>query len=389
MSENNTSPVQIIEDLKLFLQQLPNVSNGNHAIVHSNFNSFGSGRAGFDKIVGVFNSLDLAENLKHSELKKRNEQLAKEVSDLESKYTDLNTIFGSENGLKQGSVAHDVVTKIQKEIDDLIIKRDDLINEVSVAEHNFNAKISEFSQKTFDEESKAELKIKVANSNADLKVKQAEAEANRKVKLINQFSDFLSETNKNMNLYSAVIIIVLLTAFVAVGCSIPKLMNTFDSYDIYVNGLLGDKTPWQVLNFAFGILIVKLPWALCLSAVLTGMYKLLKGILHTYEKINQDKRNMSAIYAVSGNVAQALNQYGLAIVEEYEDPETNEIKLYISESKVNIEQKRESLKWNQIMNYFERMQNHKEQQSDKEEINPYIERLINLSEKVALKASNK
>ncbi len=78
------------------------------------------------------------------------------------------------------------------------------------------------------------------------------------------------------------------------------------------------------------------------------------------EKINQDKRNMSAIYAISGNVAQALNQYGIDLVEdEIEFDERGDELTIIRVSKKELTQKKESIRWNQIMKYFEGMQQHK------------------------------
>jgi hypothetical protein len=200
-----------------------------------------------------------------------------------------------------------------------------------------------------------------AENKAHIQINNAKATANGKVRIIEQFSDFLAETNLNMSIYFWVLFVLVLGVALAIRYSIPDLLKSFESYDVFIK-LLGVKTtPWQILNGAFGLFIVKLPWALCLSAVFTGIYKLLRGLLVTYEKINQDKRHMSAIYAISGNVAQALNEYGIAVAEEeVEDLETGEKFTSIRVSSKGLEQKRESLRWNQIMNYFERMQQNKE-----------------------------
>ena len=179
------------------------------------------------------------------------------------------------------------------------------------------------------------------------------------MKLINQFKDFLEETNKNMHLYSYVIIGILVAAIGAILFSIPNLLKIFDSYDMFIKTQGIKITNLQIINYALGLLIVKLPWALCLSAILTGMYSLLKGLLTTYEKINQDKRNMSAIYAISGNVALALNEYGIYLADDFEDPETGESFINIRVSTKELKQKKENIRWNQIMKYFEKMQNNK------------------------------
>ena len=210
--------------------------------------------------------------------------------------------------------------------------------------------------------SKAEIEVNTnsATDMANNKIKEADSNANVKVKLINQFKDFLEETNKNMTLYSCVIVGILILAIGAIWFSIPNLLKIFDSYDAFIK-IQGIKiTNLQIINYAIGLLIVKLPWALCLSAVLTGMYSLLKGLILTYEKINQDKRNMSAIYAISGNVAQALNEYGLTLADEdIEDEITGQTFTNVRVSKKELEKKKENIRWNQIMKYFEGMQQNK------------------------------
>lgn len=97
-------------------------------------------------------------------------------------------------------------------------------------------------------------------------------------------------------------------------------------------------------------------------------YSLLKGLLITYEKINQDKRNMSAIYAISGNVAQALNEYGISLADEdIEDEETGQTFISIRVTKKELEQKKENIKWNQILKYFESIQQSKIEPSNSED----------------------
>jgi vacuolar-type H+-ATPase subunit I/STV1 len=69
---------------------------------------------------------------------------------------------------------------------------------------------------------------------------------------------------------------------------------------------------------------------------------------------------MSAIYAISGNVAQALNEYGINLAEEdIEDEDTGEVFTNIRVSRKELTQKKENIRWNQIMKYFEGMQQHK------------------------------
>lgn len=239
----------------------------------------------------------------------------------------------------------------------MIKKRDDLTTEIIDAEQASKVKYKEI-----------EYKVNDAETSATTKIQNAISKASGKVRIIEQFSDFLAETNSNMRLYFWVILFLVLGTVVTIALSIPDLLKCFENYHIYIAKLGEKASSWQIINYAFGILIVKLPWALCLSAVFTGVYSLLKNLLITYEKINQDKRNMSAIYAVSGNIAEALNDYGLSIaIHDLEDEETGEFYTVLRAPNKQVNQKRESLKWNQIMNYFERMQQHKNEYVDPED----------------------
>lgn len=381
--------VKTINGIKSLVNQLPNISYGNNAIPHLVIEEYGNGQASYDLLKSEFDKLDFSQPIEFLDLEKQIKKQKKEIKDLESKHTNLNAIIGEQTNGSEGSVASQILLSLKSEIEQLIEKRDSLAIEISSKEtlenkrilkqnekealeqENYKKKIAKLEQ-TYKEKEESlnskfqkdledvNTKTETANQESNKKISEAEKNAVGKVKLINQFRDFLEETNKNMNLYSLVIIGILLAAIVAIGFSIPNLLNIFDSYDVFIKSQGLKITNWQILNYAFGLLIVKLPWAFCLSAILTGMYSLLKGLLSTYEKINQDKRNMSAIYAISGNVAQALNEYGINLAQdEIEDEETGEVFTSIRVSRKELAQKKENIRWNQIMKYFEGMQQHK------------------------------
>lgn len=68
-------------------------------------------------------------------------------------------------------------------------------------------------------------------------------------------------------------------------------------------------------------------------------------MLSTYEKINQDKRNLSAKYTASNNIADSLNAYGFAIADhDNNDSETGEVFTAIRISKKELNQKRRQIK---------------------------------------------
>lgn len=389
--------IKTIDGVKSLVNQLPSITYGNNAISYLVIDGYGSGQEGFNILKSEFDEIDLSQPREFFELEKQIERNKKNIKDLENKHTNLNAIIGEQTDGNEGSVANQILLSLKNEIEQLIEKRDSLQSEISnkekiednrlqkqkekelLEEENFKNKIAELHQ-IYQEKEKSLIakfekdvddfntKTKTANQESNKKITDAEKNATGKVKLINQFRDFLEETNKNMNLYSWVIIGILVAAIVAIGLSIPNLLNIFDSYDVFIKSQGNKITNWQILNYAFGLLIVKLPWALCISAVLTGMYRLLKGLLSTYEKINQDKRNMSAIYAISGNVAQALNEYGINLAEDgIEDEETGEVFTNIRVSKKELTQKKESIRWNQIMKYFEGMQQNKVDIEDDED----------------------
>ncbi|MFV5696679.1 hypothetical protein ACM55G_14715 [Flavobacterium sp. LB3P122] len=350
MAEENSTE-EIIKGTKSFLNQLTTLGHGINAIQNCNIDGYGPGQESFNQLQSDFNKLDFSLNFEESELKKRINKDKKEVAELEVKHAELTSIFGEEKEVSKGSLAYHLVFNLESEIKDLIKKRDGLLNEVKQAKINSDIDLSEWNKKVNES-------IKLAQE----KIEFSEKMVSKRVRIINQFSDFLAETNSNMILYSRITVIMVSFIMLTIALSVPDLLASFKSYNTFITSLGAKATSWQILNFAFGILIVKLPWALCLSAVFTGFYALIKGLLTTYEKINQDKRNISAIYAVSGNIAESLNAYGFAIADhDNEDDETGEVFTEIRILNKELNQKKESLKWNQIMNYFERMQHHKEE----------------------------
>lgn len=386
--ENNKTSIEIIDAVKLFLTQLPNLSYGNNALQYFNQEEYGSGQAGFNTLKNEFDKIDLSKSMEFIDLDKQISKIKLEIISLENKHTNLISLIGENSEGKEGSLAKQILINLKSEIDYLIEKRNKLLEEIKINEDLNQERIANqntietaqtyaFKKKTIELEdiykrSEEELKAKYEGEKLDIenklkseieiaskKIKEAQSNANVTVKLINQFKDFLEETNKNMRLYTYVIIGILLAAIGIILFSIPNLLKIFDSYDTFIKAQGIKISNLQIINYALGLLIVKLPWALCLSAILTGMYSLLKGLLTTYEKINQDKRNMSAIYAISGNVALALNEYGVYLADDIEDVETGETHINIRVSTKELKQKKENIRWNQIMKYFEKMQNNK------------------------------
>ncbi|MGV0831164.1 hypothetical protein ACTS9D_02915 [Empedobacter brevis] len=386
MSENST--LKITNGIKSLLEQLPNVSYGNNVMPYLNIKEFGTGQAAFDSLKSEFNEIDFSTTSESLDLNKEIKRQKRELKKLEEKHTNLTAIIGDQTNGNEGSIANQILLGLQEEIKQLIEKRDLLDSEIIEKERNENERILKQNEKEEAEaiaykkkmedlnksykdkelnlkdefkKSQDELNKKTQESiqESNSKITEAVKNATGKVKLINQFRDFLEETNKNMSLYTYVIIGILIAGIVGIGLSIPNLLESFNSFDKFILAQADKITSWQIINYALGLLIVKLPWALCLSAVLTGMYSLLKGLLNTYEKINQDKRNMSAIYAISGNVAQQLNEYGISLIEDVENDETGETKTIINITKKELTNKRENAKWNQIMRYFENMQQSK------------------------------
>jgi hypothetical protein len=384
MAEEN-SPIKTLEGVKSFINQFPSINYGANAMPYLNIEGYGSGQASYNQLKADFDVLDLIDLTKSTILTASIKKKQNELKKLEDKISALHVLIGKDGTAGEGTTFHDLVNHLTGEVEKLRKERDTLEYDISAKEKVHENNLGLFGTKEQTALDKANEKIKEAEDNATKKINLAKENANQKVKLIEQFRDFLDETNRNMILYTLVILVLIVIFGIAVACSIPDLFASFESYNKFITTLGARATTWQILNLAFGLLIVKLPWALVLSAVFTGMYRLLKGILSTYEKINQDKRNMSAIYAVSGNIAQSLNEYGLAISNDLEwesAPEEDSDDIIIKISRENLDKKRESLKWNQIMNYFERMQQYKEDPVKKEDDNSKFEPWVNLSNKL-------
>lgn len=389
--EDKKTSIETINAVKQFFEQLPGLSYGNNALQYFNLPDYGSGVAGYNNLKAELNELDLSKSAEFLDLDRKVNRLKKEITELENKHTNLTSLLGENTNGAEGSLANQILTSLKSEINQLIEKRNNLLAEISekedlederlarqidkettqnnlfkektkVLEDEFNSKSDQLKIQFENEKNDIENKLKSENESANKKIEEAISNAKLRVKLINQFRDFLEETNKNMSLYSYAIIGILIAAIIAISISIPDLLKIFNSYDAFVKTQGNKITNLQLINYALGLLIVKLPWALCLSAILTGMYSLLKGLLTTYEKINQDKRNMSAIYAISGNVANALNEYGIQLAEDISvDEESDKKEVVIKVSSKDLAQKKETIRWNQIMKYFEKMQQNKEE----------------------------
>ena len=386
--ENTRSSIETIDAVKLFLTQLPGLSYGTNLLQYFPQSEYGSGVTGFNALKDEFDQIDFSKSAEFIDLDKKIAKQKKETKVLENKHTNLIALIGESSEGKEGSLANQILLSLKTEIDKLIETRNDLLEEIKVTDDLKEEKVANqnkieiehanaFKLRTTELESiykknEEDLRSKYETEKLDIdnkikseaeiaskKIKEAQSNANVTVKLINQFKDFLEETNKNMHLYSYVIIGIVIAAIGAICLSIPNLLKIFDSYDVFIKTQGIKISNLQIINYALGLLIVKLPWALCLSAILTGIYSLLKGLLITYEKINQDKRNMSAIYAISGNVAVALNEYGVYLAEDIEDVETGESYVNIKVSTKELKQKKENIRWNQIMKYFEKMQTNK------------------------------
>lgn len=294
------SSIKTINGIKSFVNQLPNITYGNNAIQYLVIDGFGDGQEGYDLLKSEFDKLDLSKPTEFLDLEKQIKRQKKEIKDLEKKHTNLNEIIGEQTNGSEGSVASQILLSLKSEIELLIKKRETLDIEISQKEtiedqrilkqkekealedENFKKKITNLEQ-TYQEKEQSlkskfekeldeiNTKTKTVNQDSIKKINDAEKNAIGKVKLINQFRDFLEETNKNMNLYNYVIVGILFAAIAAIWSSVPNLLKAFESYDTFIKAGETKITNWQIINYALGLLIVKLPWALCLSAVLTGI----------------------------------------------------------------------------------------------------------------------
>ena len=132
--ENEKTSIETVDGIKLLINQLQNVSYGVNAIQQFNLGNYGNGQAGFDLLKIDFNKLDLSESLEYTDLNKKLLRQKKEVKDLEKKYTNLTEIIGENTEGREGSIASQILINLNKEIEQLTIKRDNLLSEIIVKE---------------------------------------------------------------------------------------------------------------------------------------------------------------------------------------------------------------------------------------------------------------
>lgn len=119
-----------------------------------------------------------------------------------------------------------------------------------------------------------------------------------------------------------------------------------------------------------------MPFALVLGGFIGGFYKLMKSIIFTYEKINRDKRNTSAIMAITNQLSEKINKEAMAIISGDKIDFDNE---------ESIKTAREAIKWTEISNYFARMHesgNVKDGEVDGGDGLKQIDTAVNIVEKI-------
>ena len=184
------------------------------------------------------------------------------------------------------------------------------------------------------------------------------AEINKETTIIESFHHFIAETNKNMKIYFLSALGIILIAGLVLGFG---LYNFCEAFSIYSSNLaITDKDGIKTINSvgsmfanAGSLFILKLPLSLVLITFIAGFYKLLKSMLITYEKINKDKRNASAVYAIMNT----LNEESVAIVRGEEIDWT---------SQESIDRIRENIKWDKVSEYFSSLQKEQDASTEKD-----------------------
>jgi len=399
------SSIEVLNTTKILLEKLS--KHNVHTTIFNNVHYKGSvlSRSNFNSFLEDFNSLNIEKIANLIDIDKSIDLKTKELQKIEEKSVYLKHIIDGSNE-DELSITETFINSLNRQIEELRIERDELSSKVSnleedyivkeqelktqyeekedILKRDYESNIKNLEEKIISRKNESETELKNITEQKQKEIDDIVLETKNKVKLIEQFKDFLEETNNNMKLYSHVIIGVLLILIIAVYFSIPPLLESFGNFDNFTNGLNNNvNNTWTTINYALGLLIVKLPWAICLSVMLTGAYKLLKGILITYEKINQDKRNMSAIYVITGSVAESLNEYGMGLVEVFNKELGLDEPVTIKVTKRDLFRKRQNIRWDQIMNYFEKMNEPKTivQQEEKNEKDIYknmTEKLLEL-----------
>ncbi len=181
----------------------------------------------------------------------------------------------------------------------------------------------------------------------DEKYQKHKAKIEKNIKIINSVKDFKEESVKNMRFYGrcmfgAIVLAVILGCFSL--CNISETLSLFSEQLNLINASLVPNG-WNWVYAALSIVVVKIPNALLFVGILFVLYKIFNALFNVYEKINGEKRKISAIEALITH----MNEQSVSIVLGREID---------FENKEDIENAKSDLKWQILSEYFSKAPDH-------------------------------
>lgn len=175
----------------------------------------------------------------------------------------------------------------------------------------------------------------------DEKYQKHKAKIEKNIKIINSVKDFKEESVKNMRFYGWSMLGIIVLAVILGSFSLCNISETLSLFSEQLNLINASLVPngWNWVYAALSIVVVKIPNALLFVGTLFVLYKIFNALFNVYEKINGDKRKISAIEALITH----MNEQSVAIILGREID---------FENKDDIENAKADLKWQILSEYF-------------------------------------
>lgn len=240
---------------------------------------------------------------------------------------DINQLKGVQEQLKTNIGLQDDTGNYP--VGSLSYKKTELENSIAKLEKTGQKREEEIAQKT---------------QQLDEEYQKHKAKIEKNIKIINSVKDFKEESVKNMRFYGWSMLFASLLALI-LGifslCNISEALGLFSEQLNLINASLM-QNGWNWLYAALSIVVVKIPNALLFVGILFVLYKIFNVLFNVYEKINMDKRKISAIEALITH----MNEQSVAIILGREIDFKN---------KEDIENAKADLKWQILSEYFSKV----------------------------------
>lgn len=257
--------------------------------------------------------------------------LSEIAQDLDEHKSEKNTLVNDIEQLKTEKA--DLETEIGIQNDDGEYPEESLNDKKSKLENDI-AKLEADGQKR-----KEEITTEIKQLDDNYQKHKAKIEKN--IKIIDSVKAFKEESVTNMRFYGRCMFGAIIMAVILCWFSLHNISETLSLFSEQLNIINTALVPngWNWIYAALSIVAIKIPNALLFVGILFVLYKIFSVLFGVYEKINADKRKISAIEALITH----MNEQSVAIILEREIDFKN---------KEDIENAKADLKWQILSEYF-------------------------------------